>query len=71
MRGAQEKTEKLLQWHQAFYAELQIEFQPYMDEITFVCYHYPRRMIRHLEEKRGLAVSSTGITASVKGGIGE
>ncbi len=139
MRGTQEKTKKLLQWHQAFYAGLQIEFQPYMDEltfenehmlgtkpmqidvlvvkkssqvkikknigrifrtyniveykspddylstddfykvygyccfyksdaivedqipideltITFVCYHYPRRMTRHLEEKRGLTV---------------
>ncbi len=35
MRGAQEKTEKLLQWHQAFYAGLQIEFQTYIDGLVF------------------------------------
>ena len=35
-----------------------VEDQIPIDEltITFVCYHYPRRMTRHLEEKRGLIV---------------
>lgn len=35
MRETKEKNEKLLQWHQAFYAGLQIEFQSYAGVLIF------------------------------------
>ena len=35
MKGAKEKNEKLLQWHQAFYADIQIEFQSYAGKLIF------------------------------------
>lgn len=53
MRETGEKSAKLLQWHQAFYAGIQIELQSYAGALTFVCYHYPRKVVRHLEETRG------------------
>ena len=45
-----------------------VEDQIPIDEltITFVCYHYPRRMTRHLEEKRGLTVMKQEETLSNK-----
>ncbi len=35
MKGTKEKNEKLLQWHQAFYAGIQIEFQSYAGKLVF------------------------------------
>ena len=70
-------TKDTIQWHPAFQASIQIEFEAeaekltfepehllskkpmQMDEltITFICNHFPRRMVQHLKEFRGLDIS--------------
>ena len=70
-------TKDTIQWHPAFPASIQIEFEAeaekltfepehllskkpmQMDEltITFICNHFPRKMVQHLKEFRGLDIS--------------
>ena len=65
-------TKDTIQWHPAFQASIQIEFEAeaekltfepehllskkpmQMDEltITFICNHFPRKMVQHLKEFR-------------------
>ena len=69
-------TKDTIQWHPAFQASIQIEFEAeaekltfepehllskkpmQMDEltITFICNHFPRKMVQHLKEFRGLDI---------------
>ena len=69
-------TKDTIQWHPAFQASIQIEFEAeakkltfepehllskkpmQMDEltITFICNHFPRKMVQHLKEFRGLNI---------------
>ena len=69
-------TKDTIQWHPAFQASLQIEFEAeaekltfepehllskkpmQMDEltITFICNHFPRKMVQHLKEFHGLNI---------------
>ena len=69
-------TKDTIQWHPAFQASIQIEFEAeaekltfepehllskkpmQMDEltITFICNHFPRKMVQHLKEFRRLDI---------------
>ena len=49
-----------IQWHPAFGAALRIELadelSPQDIGITFVCNHYPRKMLKHIQDVRGITV---------------
>ena len=69
-------TKETIQWHPAFQASIQIEFEAEAEKltfepehllskkpmqmneltITFICNHFPRKMVQHLKEFRGLDI---------------
>ena len=69
-------TKDTIQWHPAFQASIQIEFEAEAEKltfepehllskkpmqmneltITFICNHFPRKMVQHLKEFRGLDI---------------